>query len=352
MLGSNDTDESKENFINANLIHRQVIASQCPLSSQSSGHENTIRDFKRMIIEKKISTLVSLAPHLSKEERRILEHEGVNHVQKLFRSSRGTNSRYCKLFPLQFLQPNQIRDISKNYSRLSKNMMVHNSEEENLYGISNFEINNVPTTRLPYLNMSYTVSAYYLKDATPRHPAEILFENEFSNMEVSKNVKWDYRSQKVRHIWYYNWKDFTTPPTTDFPALHKILDELVAIAQKELSNMVLVTCFSGRGRSGTLAALLVSKLEKISTVNELVDIIVNMRENRDGLVETPEQFEFIVKMLGLNKTSKKSSMAIMSFPSFLIDLIISLCLFFVTMIAVDVGVRPMRRELKFDKYNR
>lgn len=62
---------------------------------------------------------------------------------------------------------------------------------------------------------------------------------------------------------------------------------------------VAVNCLSGRGRTGTFSAIALGKLFNIKTLSELVDIIVGMRENRDGLVETPSQFRFAAHALNL-----------------------------------------------------
>jgi hypothetical protein len=42
------------------------------------------------------------------------------------------------------------------------------------------------------------------------------------------------------------------------------------------------------------------KYEQIDSIPVLIDAIVRMRENRDGLIETPEQFLFVAKILKLN----------------------------------------------------
>ena len=69
------------------------------------------------------------------------------------------------------------------------------------------------------------------------------------------------------------------------------------LAARESS--VAVSCLSGRGRTGTFSAIVVGKLLSIKTLSEFVDVIVSMRENRDGLVETPAQFRFAAHALGL-----------------------------------------------------
>ena len=321
------TDESRENFINANLIHKQVIASQCPLTSLSNGYEDTIDDLKRMIIEKQVSYWVSLAPHLPKEKSRIFD---MDEDSPFSLSRKEMKTRRCTLFPLQFLLFNDSRNVSKRFSGRMNQMGIKSYSEKYLDGISNFKIQDMPNVPLPYVNMTYTVSAYFPKGTKSSDSSKISFRDDF----LHDNMEWEYRSQKVNHIWYYNWEDFITPPMEDLPALHNILDESAAILERDAESVALITCFSGRGRSGTLSALLVSKLVRISTVDELVNIIVSMREYRDGLVETPEQFEFIVDMLRLNKSATKLHVSSISSPCSTMDFIVSTCLLFVTIFAI------------------
>ncbi len=333
VLGSDETDESEENFINANLIHRRIIVSQCPLTSLSGGYENTIKDVKRMIIERRISYWISLAPYLPKEKNMIFENQDRGLLCSL--SGGEMKSRCCALFPLQYHVFDQSENFSSRYFGRINRTEIENSGDKYLDGISDFKVEDMLSMPLPYINMSYTVSAYFQKGFKNNDYPKILFEGEFSNA-VYEKVEWEYRSQKVSHIWYYNWKDFITPPMEDFPALQNIIDESVEVIGRKMESMALITCFSGRGRSGTLSALLVSKLERVKTMDELVNVIVSMRENRDGLVETPEQFEFIVNMLGLNKSSVKSASRI-SFPLYTMDLIVSSCLLSVIVVAVCLG---------------
>ena len=109
--------------------------------------------------------------------------------------------------------------------------------------------------------------------------------------------------QGVRQIWYYNWEDFTVPPIEDSSDLHGIMDE--AVGTRGGGEHVLVSCVSGRGRSGTLSAMLAAKMKwgsnisATNSVDDLVNIVVGMREFRDGLVETPQQFQYISNMLGI-----------------------------------------------------
>ena len=52
-------------------------------------------------------------------------------------------------------------------------------------------------------------------------------------------------------------------------------------------------------RSGTFASLVIAKRLKLRTLSSLVDALVDARRSRDGLVETPRQFNYLAHALGL-----------------------------------------------------
>ena len=119
----------------------------------------------------------------------------------------------------------------------------------------------------------------------------------------------------------------------------KVADHAVQTIRN--GGKVLVSCLSGRGRSGTFSALVIGecfslhhfevdlfgvfhfqlhvddlifclsfryfvitgKLQAVTTHSELVDIIVSMREQRDGMLETPAQFRFVSRLLNLPSTA-------------------------------------------------
>ena len=80
--------------------------------------------------------------------------------------------------------------------------------------------------------------------------------------------------------------------------MRKLAGEASSILQKGRAS-VAVNCLSGRGRTGTFSAIILGKLLSVRTHSELVDVIVSMREHRDGLVETPAQFRFTASALYL-----------------------------------------------------
>jgi Protein-tyrosine phosphatase len=85
--------------------------------------------------------------------------------------------------------------------------------------------------------------------------------------------------------------------------MQSLAQEAAALLAARESS-VAVSCLSGRGRTGTFSAIVVGKLLSIKTLSELVDVIVSMRENRDGLVETPAQFRFAAHALDLPDPSQ------------------------------------------------
>jgi hypothetical protein len=81
----------------------------------------------------------------------------------------------------------------------------------------------------------------------------------------------------------------------------QVMRELAARAAATIQNggTVAVNCLSGRGRTGTFISIILGELHNIKTYSELVDRIVDLRRRRDGLVETPAQFKFVARTIGL-----------------------------------------------------
>lgn len=81
-----------------------------------------------------------------------------------------------------------------------------------------------------------------------------------------------------------------------------VVDKAVAVIRN--GGRIAVSCLSGRGRSGTFSSLVVGRLQATATHSELVDVIVALREHRDGMLETPKQFRFVARQLGLPSTAE------------------------------------------------
>jgi len=109
--------------------------------------------------------------------------------------------------------------------------------------------------------------------------------------------------REIVHLHYTEWPDFGVPETT-----HKIreLIRLMTIYKqkaesKGLKGPIVSHCSAGIGRCGTFLGILIS-LEKLiegesyDRIN-LVDIVVKMRNDRCGMVQTESQYKFIYQVL-------------------------------------------------------
>eukprot|EP01041_Mallomonas_annulata_P001340 gene1340-2589_t len=316
VLGNLNTDSSYGSFISANEVHPNIILNQCPLAGRPSEFVNTVNDVKRMILEQNISMWIQLAP---------TSPNGLTPS----RSAEDT----CSLFPVEFFD-----DPLSPYST----------------GISGFRTTRDPS--LPYVIYYYDVTGYVrVSDSgevitlfrVPDEPSvasATTSEEEVSagldtetgtemGMEVRKGARrrflsvqttamatvsssWTKVTMSVEHYWYYNWEDFQPPPDGDTQALLNIADKAVAVLRsRDGKSKVAINCLSGRGRSGTMAALILGRSRgmgsgtgsKSSSLSMLVDDIVAMRESRDSVVETPEQFVWLTRTLQLQENRRSSS---------------------------------------------
>ncbi|KAJ1390172.1 hypothetical protein B484DRAFT_409083 [Ochromonadaceae sp. CCMP2298] len=107
---------------------------------------------------------------------------------------------------------------------------------------------------------------------------------------------------KVRHVWHSSWRDFDVPQAQDERDLLVVVDMAVGVLRQ--GGSVVVNCYSGRGRSGAFAVLVAARLQGVRSHSQLVDVVVRMRENRDGILETPQQFRFASRLLRLPSTAR------------------------------------------------
>jgi hypothetical protein len=79
----------------------------------------------------------------------------------------------------------------------------------------------------------------------------------------------------IYHAWYYGWRDFSVPPPEHRERILVLARR--AAGEMKAGNRVVIACHSGRGRSGTMAALVVGMREGIRTDDRLVEAVVRMR---------------------------------------------------------------------------
>ena len=339
-------DESFDSFINANQIYPGLIATQCPLAQRPGGMENTVDDVKRMIVENDIRMWVQLAPdkwdkYLSRGDVSPRSYNA------------GTGS--CGVFPLEFFM---MGDRNSTYNQgVSDFQIVTNLAElekgkvpfvemrytltANVRSMADGSVQTVFGDKNPLFSSSTVAAAIVpstavtmeriddIVDVTTSTSAVIAEETEdtgsvsehLESSDISKGSSsihtlvapisthpvtvpgaWRKVSVTVKHFWYHQWKDFGIPPPEDETAI-RMLARTAADIVKSGTSSVAVNCLSGRGRSGTFSAIILGEMLKVKSHAELVDVIVGMRENRDGMVETPEQLRFASRVLGLPDTA-------------------------------------------------
>ncbi|CAM9120919.1 unnamed protein product [Chrysoparadoxa australica] len=123
-------------------------------------------------------------------------------------------------------------------------------------------------------------------------------------------------NHRVDHYWYYSWPDFGVPGQDNYDGLKAIAAAVASTVS--VGGKACIVCYSGRGRSGTLAAVAIALKDGITTGLGLVRAVVRMRESRDSLVETPEQFDLVCRLLGLPVATAKGSGHFILQPTWLI----------------------------------
>jgi len=116
-------------------------------------------------------------------------------------------------------------------------------------------------------------------------------------------------SRRIRQLHYVNWPDFNVP---DCP--QSFLDFLDTVRASgcfdEDAGPPIVHCSAGIGRSGTFAlvdsALVISE-EKDISLNYLRSLLLNMRTQRMGLIQTEEQLRFSVSAIILGHSQQQKT---------------------------------------------
>ncbi len=80
-----------------------------------------------------------------------------------------------------------------------------------------------------------------------------------------------------------------------------------AVQVIQSGGVIAINCLGGRGRSGTLASIILAVLNNVDTHNGLVDTIVRMRERRDNIVEMPIQYHYAARVIGLKMIQQRET---------------------------------------------
>ncbi|XP_064396412.1 receptor-type tyrosine-protein phosphatase zeta-like isoform X2 [Halichondria panicea] len=109
------------------------------------------------------------------------------------------------------------------------------------------------------------------------------------------------KEREIHHFWYTNWPDFGVPKETgSILALQQTVGDYCHDNDKPL----LVHCSAGLGRTGTYIAIDmgISQFEKEGKVDPL-KYICEMRQDRGGIIQTPEQYLFVHNTLADHMTA-------------------------------------------------
>lgn len=216
-------DETYENFINANMLYKGLIATQCPL-------QNTADDVKRMIIEQNITFWVQLSPfsddgyHIPTEKSLHFKDKCQVFPNAYISGGDGTEAhkegisnikQEANKYGVQgdsfvfqsFMVSSYIRtEHSKLKTKLvldevSMNTQLHLEAKSTETAVKSHEI---ASTSVEVFDMGMPVEDYD-RDAVQR----VTIEKE------SDKMLWERKSLMVEHVWFHNWKDFETPQPKD-----------------------------------------------------------------------------------------------------------------------------------------
>jgi len=103
-------------------------------------------------------------------------------------------------------------------------------------------------------------------------------------------------SRDVSQLHYTEWPDYGVPPSTE--VMRDLITEL-DIRKKGKKDPIVVHCSAGIGRTGTFLAIHIN-LQKALTGEEPLDImdtVCSLREQRDGMVQSRDQYKFVYATL-------------------------------------------------------
>ncbi|XP_071831045.1 tyrosine-protein phosphatase non-receptor type 5-like [Apostichopus japonicus] len=117
-------------------------------------------------------------------------------------------------------------------------------------------------------------------------------------------VKYLEECRQVLHYWYTSWPD-NKPPENPNTLLNMIKD--IEISRKDTSitdGPVIVHCSAGLGRTGCYIAISIGMRQLDEEhMTDILGIVCQLRQDRGGLVQTNEQYEFIHQALCLHEKS-------------------------------------------------
>jgi receptor-type tyrosine-protein phosphatase R len=108
-------------------------------------------------------------------------------------------------------------------------------------------------------------------------------------------VKGNEPVREVKHFWFDTWPDYGVP--SDFNVVPAMLKDVRSFSLQK-GQPWLVHCSAGIGRTGTFIGIDVG-MDVLETARKVdtVSLVKMMRRDRGGMVQTPEQCEFVYESL-------------------------------------------------------
>lgn len=251
-------NNSYVSFINANFIYPGIIATQCPIStgclpstSKTAAYRqlaqvDTTQDVLQMIIENNVKLWIQLSPDFisdipadsqsgSKSNEESFEDFYVREVMH----------KQCGVLPFDYIFSPLTQCLVVSSDRTDTDSDCTVADSNLRFDVRNLLLQDFdPTTQSlshlynsegshagGYLNMTYTV-----------------VENHHQNVDscVHNDTLHEQLSQQhtVKHIWYYNWKDFQQPHDINDASVNKLVQETAAAVLR--GETVIISCKSGR----------------------------------------------------------------------------------------------------------
>lgn len=250
-------------FINANFVHDgSLIVTQCPMKA-------TAADALQMISQENIDLWIQIAPQ-------------------------SPTGRYSDCQLLHSLLPHFYADPSTD-----------------LVDIENSELFHQYVALASSVSPSHANFTAYTLPVIPPVITTPSFEIHLLQRSKEACVPHCATSRLLISVWFQQWTDFDAPSSRHFDVLRTVAQFAATMSLRNNRrgdvSRVAISCLSGRGRSGSMASLVAFLRDNGATAGHdaMVDIIVRLRSQRDGMVETPSQYRAVALLAGLPDPAMK-----------------------------------------------
>jgi len=125
-----------------------------------------------------------------------------------------------------------------------------------------------------------------------------LLSEELSNSFTVRNILLvkEKELRTIHHLHYTEWPDFGIPNHTN--GIRDLCEKVNTFMKSSEGGPIVVHCSAGLGRSGSFIGIHFSlnHLTENSHVN-ILNLILQMRQDRIGMVQTEKQYEFIYRAI-------------------------------------------------------